>query len=68
MSRSLHKCLLTIGVELSDFADASGITEEFSRVKKKYFQSALRNHPDKGGSAEVFRELQAAWESVRELY
>jgi curved DNA-binding protein CbpA len=48
--------------------DVLGITEDasFSDVKKAYFRRARTTHPDApGGSAEAFRELQAAFDALQ---
>jgi uncharacterized membrane protein YgcG len=34
-------------------------------IKKAYRKSALKNHPDKGGDPEVFKELTHAWVSSK---
>jgi hypothetical protein len=34
-------------------------------IKKAYRKSALKNHPDKGGDPEVFKELTHAWVDLR---
>ena len=33
-------------------------------VKKAYFKAARTKHPDKGGSAEEFKEIQRAYETL----
>ena len=37
-------------------------------MKKLYFKLALSHHPDKGGDAARFREIQESFEAVRTLY
>jgi hypothetical protein len=39
-------------------------TTNLKRVKKAYRKAALRTHPDTGGSAEAFREVQAAYDMI----
>ncbi len=38
-----------------------------SEVRAAYVAAALSAHPDKGGSAAAFTEVQWAWEIVREM-
>ena len=33
-----------------------------------YFAKILVSHPDKGGDAAVFRDVQTSFESIRQLY
>ncbi len=35
-------------------------------MKKAYRKSVLKEHPDKGGTAEGFRKIQEAWEYFKE--
>jgi curved DNA-binding protein CbpA len=47
--------------------DVLGVAEgaSFSDVKRAYFRRARETHPDaRGGSAEVFREVQAAFDAL----
>lgn len=47
--------------------DVLGITENapFSDVKRAFFRHARRTHPDvRGGDAEAFRQVQAAFEAL----
>lgn len=65
-SKTVAACLEAVGsVDLSACAT---VEEEFKVIKKAYFASILKNHPDKGGDAAVFREVQAAFETLRQIY
>jgi DnaJ family protein A protein 2 len=33
-------------------------------IKRAYFKAAKTKHPDKGGSAEEFKEIQRAYETL----
>ena len=66
--QTIRKCLDTLGVVSDLLADCSTIQEEFSKIKKEYFRKALSSHPDKGGDADVFRDVQTSFEVLRELY
>ena len=44
------------------------VQEEWRRIKKTYFRKILRCHPDKGGDAAVFRDVQTAFEVLREIF
>jgi len=37
-------------------------------IKKGWMTMALESHPDKGGSAEAFRAVRAAWNALQSLY
>jgi DnaJ-class molecular chaperone len=37
-------------------------------VKKAYRKEILKSHPDKGGSNELFRKIQEAWEYFKKVY
>lgn len=68
---TVQECLWTLGASrdisslLEDCLDA---TEEFKRIKRLYFDQVLHCHPDKGGDVSVFRAVQAAFETLRQLY
>lgn len=64
---TIEECLATIGVG-SGLRTCSNLTEEWAFIKKSYFKSAIKHHPDKGGDAAVFRDVQAAFEVLRELF
>ena len=49
------------------FKEAESLEDEFKLVKKAYFALILVLHPDKGGDAEDFREVQTSFELLREL-
>jgi hypothetical protein len=66
---SVQECLAAVGVPdpQTAFADCATLAEEWAIVKKQYFKRALTVHPDKGGSDEAFRDLQSAFEVLREV-
>jgi BRCT domain type II-containing protein len=43
------------------------LQEEFSSIKKAYFKKILQCHPDKGGDAAVFRNVNTSFEVLRGL-
>jgi len=51
-------------VDTSKYYDALGINQEASSadIKKAYRKLAMKNHPDKGGDPEVFKEITQAYE------
>jgi hypothetical protein len=57
-AKTVVDCLSTIGVTPEFFQAGLSTAEEFQKIKKLYFEGALSNHPDKGGDAVTFRELQ----------
>jgi len=46
-----------------------GLTKSASNedMKKAYRKSVLKAHPDKGGSAELFRKVREAWEYFKNV-
>mmetsp|Transcript_27345 Transcript_27345/g.51675 ORF Transcript_27345/g.51675 Transcript_27345/m.51675 type:complete len:644 (+) Transcript_27345:106-2037(+) len=65
----ISTCLSNLGIsDTSPFAECDGISEEFNVIKKIYFAKILKEHPDKGGDAAVFRATRAAWQVLRDLY
>lgn len=69
MSKTVTECLSSIGVTDPKFLDGTGsLDEEFSRIKKAYFKKVLVSHPDKGGSADDFRDVQTAFELLRTMF
>lgn len=45
----------------------SNSTILYSQVKTAFIQLALKHHPDRGGTADEFRRIRCAFESIREL-
>jgi curved DNA-binding protein CbpA len=68
VKQTIVECLTVLGVNVEHFQNAESVEQEFSAIKKLYFQRVLIAHPDKGGDAAVFREIQENWESLRDLY
>mmetsp|Transcript_22158 Transcript_22158/g.68053 ORF Transcript_22158/g.68053 Transcript_22158/m.68053 type:complete len:191 (+) Transcript_22158:283-855(+) len=64
--RRVQECLAALG-EI-DLSGAVGLGEEFKIIKRAYHKRILQVHPDKGGDAETFREVQASFEVLRDLY
>lgn len=60
-------CLESIEVDTAVLSACSNVQEEFSCIKKAYFKKILACHPDKGGDPVVFRNVQGAFEVLREL-
>jgi hypothetical protein len=53
---------------MDSFENCENLEGEWSVVKSCYRKECLRNHPDKGGSAEKFREIQGAFETLRSTF
>ena len=47
---------------------ANRVGNTYAAKKKLYQRLLLLTHPDKGGSQKAFRNVQNAWERVRERY
>ncbi|CAM9203075.1 unnamed protein product, partial [Hapterophycus canaliculatus] len=68
-STSVRRCLASIGVDAArDLSRCSSLTEEFTAIKRAYFRKILVVHPDKGGDAAEFRDVNSSWELIRKLY
>jgi len=62
-------------VDNKKYYDLLGVEKDatFDQIKKAYRKLALRNHPDKGGDPEIFKDITNAYETLsdkdkRELY
>eukprot|EP00752_Nemacystus_decipiens_P004579 g4179.t1 len=68
-STSIQRCLGTIGIDAAkSLSGCTNLTEEFTAIKKAYFRKILVCHPDKGGDAAVFRDVNSSFELIRKLY
>jgi len=67
---TLRECLTAIGIDVDAplLAEAEGLDEEFRIIKKAYRTKVLETHPDKGGDPAQFRDVQASFEVLRDLY
>ena len=68
---TVKQCLIDLGIvsaEFFAFTDCTTRDEEFRAIKKQYFKKALETHPDKGGDAAVFRQIQTSFELLRDLH
>lgn len=48
------------------FTTCADIGEEFTRIRQVYLKKVLVCRPDKGGDADVFREVQNSFEILRD--
>ena len=67
-TRTVKQCLEAVGLVMDDFSECVSLDEEFSIVKKAYFKTVLKTHPDKGGDPEQFRRVQTSFEVLRDLF
>ena len=67
-SKLVQECLATLDVVNENFSGCSNIEEEWKVIKRAYFAKILVAHPDKGGDAAEFRDIQTSFESIRQLY
>lgn len=65
-SRVVRECLAALGDV--DFSRCDDVESEFKAVKRAYFKRALATHPDKGGDPSEFREINASFEVLREMF
>jgi len=65
---TIKDCLATIGVSISGLSTCAGLNAEWALIKKGYFKKILVSHPDKGGDAAVFRDVQTAFDVLRRVF
>ena len=65
---TVKECLEAIGLQSDSLGGCGNVQEEWSVIKKMYFRKILKCHPDKGGSADEFRAVRAAFEGLRLIY
>lgn len=65
---TIKDCLTAIGISLSALSGAGRLSEEWAHIKKAYFKKVLASHPDKGGDAAVFRDVQSSFEVLRKVF
>ena len=68
MGDTVRGCLMTLGIDdPSDaFSNAENIEDEFKIIKRSWHARVLATHPDKGGSEEEFRAVQAAFDVLKD--
>jgi hypothetical protein len=64
----VKQCLECIGVTKEHFEGATTLEEEFGIIKRVYHRLVLKVHPDKGGDAAVFRDVNTSFESLKDLF
>ena len=64
---TVQGCLATLGLTdlASAFTGCATIEDEFKVIKRAWHKQCLSAHPDKGGSEELFRCVQAAFEVLK---
>eukprot|EP00930_Biecheleria_cincta_P023597 TRINITY_DN17028_c0_g3_i1.p1 TRINITY_DN17028_c0_g3~~TRINITY_DN17028_c0_g3_i1.p1 ORF type:complete len:432 (+),score=85.61 TRINITY_DN17028_c0_g3_i1:29-1297(+) len=65
---TVKDCLTAIGISPSALSGAGRLSEEWAQIKKSYFKKVLASHPDKGGDAAVFRDVQNSFEVLRKIF
>jgi hypothetical protein len=67
---TIQSCFAAIGVDESaeGLQVGSSLDEQFRAIKKQYYAKILLCHPDKGGDANTFRQVQTNFEVLRNLY
>jgi hypothetical protein len=66
--KTIGQCLASLELSPDDFNECLDLKAEFLKIKKEYYNKALKTHPDKGGDAETFQTIQASFEILREIY
>ena len=66
---TIQQSLTDLGlVDATSLASATTRDEEFKVIKKRYHKACLQHHPDKGGDADMFREIHTSYELLRDLH
>eukprot|EP00747_Dinoflagellata_sp_TGD_P168083 gnl/TRDRNA2_/TRDRNA2_193700_c0_seq1.p1 gnl/TRDRNA2_/TRDRNA2_193700_c0~~gnl/TRDRNA2_/TRDRNA2_193700_c0_seq1.p1 ORF type:complete len:446 (+),score=83.23 gnl/TRDRNA2_/TRDRNA2_193700_c0_seq1:111-1448(+) len=65
---TVKDCLVSMDVSLSGLSSSGTLAAEWALIKKAYFKKILTCHPDKGGDAAVFRDVQTSFEVLRKLF
>lgn len=66
---TVRALLATVGVDDSaaTLGACANLDDEFKLVKSSWHRLVLKNHPDKGGDRQVFEDIQAAFEVLRDM-
>ena len=62
MPSTIERCLARLGLAIASLAGCDDLDAEWAAVKRAYFKTALKTHPDKGGDASAFRKVQGAFD------
>lgn len=65
--QTIRDCLAALSDNF-DFAPCDSLEQEFQVIRSAHRKQILVCHPDKGGTAESFRAVQAAFNVLKELY
>ena len=66
---TIARCLESCAVDATTaFVSCGDVAEEFKVIRRAYHRKVLATHPDKGGDAREFRDVQSAFEVLREFY
>ena len=66
---TIARCLESCAVDAATaFVSCGDVAEEFKVIRRAYHRKVLATHPDKGGDAQEFRDVQSAFEVLREFY
>ena len=66
---TIARCLESCAVDATTaFVSCGDVAEEFKVIRRAYHRKVLATHPDKGGDAQEFRDVQSAFEVLREFY
>lgn len=65
---TIGDCLAAVGVGARHLNGCTTAEQEWPIIKRAYFKKVLSTHPDKGGDAAAFRDVQAAFEVLRRLF
>ena len=62
MPSTIERCLARLGLAIASLAGCDDLDAEWAAVKRAYFKTVLKTHPDKGGDASAFRKVQGAFD------
>ena len=65
MPSTIERCLARLGLAIASLAGCDDLDAEWAAVKRAYFKTALKTHPDKGGDASAFRKVPSTLTRAR---
>lgn len=67
MKKQVSESLGALGFNGSEFGAFDNLDDQFKLLRRQYLKKCLETHPDKGGDAEVFRNVNESFEFLKNL-